>query len=274
MVPAARVAPSHAPRRVWRVRACRYRIVARTRAYNRRMSGSEALDSFLDKWRRRWPEWAVAEVFVPEPQRARVVAWFALLQEFDDILNIGGDPLPADAKLGWWATELGDWAGQRSRHPLGRVLEPVRAPWEQLAVALSDLVAARERPADPAAAFAALDRYASALAAVEAVVLGGQAPRPEQLAHQVLATRLSEAGQAAVPHSLLGEETHTAAAERAQRAWAAELLRQWPARTAGSVPRRVWAALARGRLRPLQAGRRVGVHPLRILWTSWRAARG
>lgn len=58
------------------------------------MSSSSALDAFLDKWRRRWPEWAVAEAFVPAPQRARTVAWFALLQEFDDILNIAGDPLP------------------------------------------------------------------------------------------------------------------------------------------------------------------------------------
>lgn len=74
------------------------------------MAGPTALDSFLDKWRSRWPEWAVAEVFVPVRQRERAVAWFALLQEFDDILNIAGDPLPADAKLGWWGTELRDWA--------------------------------------------------------------------------------------------------------------------------------------------------------------------
>ncbi|WP_017917626.1 squalene/phytoene synthase family protein, partial [Xanthomonas sp. SHU 308] len=91
------------------------------------MSSSSALDAFLDKWRRRWPEWAVAEAFVPAPQRARTVAWFALLQEFDDILNIAGDPLPADAKLAWWGEELRSWSGQRSRHPLGRVLEPVAA---------------------------------------------------------------------------------------------------------------------------------------------------
>ena len=113
------------------------------RTYNGRMSGSDALGGFLEKWRARWPEWRLAEVFVPPEQRQRVVAWFALLQEFEDILNIAGDPLPADAKLGWWATELRDWAGQRSRHPLGRLLEPVPAPWAQLADALPALVAAR-----------------------------------------------------------------------------------------------------------------------------------
>lgn len=238
------------------------------------MTAPTALDSFLDKWRQRWPEWAVAEVFVPQRQRDLVVAWFALLQEFDDILNVEGDPTPADAKLGWWATELGDWAAHRSRHPLGRRLEPLPAPWAQLAAALPDLVGARGRPADREAAFAALGRYSAAVAAVEAVVLGGPPPRSGQLSAQVLAGRLSEVGQAAVPLSLLEQDGGTAAAERAQRAWAGSLLGQWPARTAGAVPRRVWAALARARLRPLQAGRRVRAHPLRIVWDAWRAARG
>ena len=47
--------------------------------------------------------------FVAEPQRELAVAWFALLQEFDDMLNTSGDPLPADAKLAWWgeAAQLG-----------------------------------------------------------------------------------------------------------------------------------------------------------------------
>ncbi len=238
------------------------------------MSTPTALDSFLDKWRQRWPEWAVAEVFVPVPQRSRVVAWFALLQEFDDILNIAGDPLPADAKLGWWATELGDWARHRSRHPLGRLLEPLPAPWGPLAAALPALVAARERPVDPAAALAALDQYCEAVAAAEAVVLGGPAPQPRQLAAQVLATRLAEAGPLAVPRSLLGEQADAASAARAQCAWADALLDRWPSRTRGAGPRRLWAALARARLRPLASGRRVTVHPLRTLWTAWRAARG
>ena len=75
-----------------------------------------------------------------------------LLQEFDDMLNIAGDPLPANAKLGWWGEELRSWAGQRSRHPLGRALEPVRAPWTQLADALPSLIDARDRVADAAQA--------------------------------------------------------------------------------------------------------------------------
>ena len=240
------------------------------------MAGPTALDSFLDKWRSRWPEWAVAEVFVPVPQRERAVAWFALLQEFDDILNIAGDPLPADAKLGWWGTELRDWAGQRSRHPLGRLLEPVPAPWAALADALPDLVAARARPADGAGAFAALAAYAQAVAEVEAAVLEGRATAPRALAAQVLATRLAEAGVDAVPQSSQPRADDTAGRENAQRAWAGELLDAWPARPGGPLPGRVWSALARRRLQSFAAGRlpQPGRQPLRILWRAWRAAAG
>lgn len=161
---------------------------------------STALDSFLDKWRSRWPEWSVAAPFVAESQRDIAVAWFALLQEFDDMLNTGGDPLPADAKLAWWGEELRSWAAQRSRHPLGRVLEPVRAPWAQLAEALPDLVEARSVALDPAAAERALLTYAEAVAAVEAVLF---ADRPRTGAGhavllQTLAQRLHEAGVAEI----------------------------------------------------------------------------
>ena len=241
------------------------------------MTTPTALDSFLDKWRSRWPEWAVAEVFVPEERRATTLAWFALLQEFDDILNIAGDPLPADAKLGWWGTELRDWSGHRSRHPLGRLLEPVPAPWSALADALPALVAARERPVDGAAALASLAGYAQAVAEVEAAVLGGAPPQPRAIAAQVLATRLAEAGLQAVPRARQPSDTEsTAARERAQRDWADELLAAWQARAGGAPARRMWAAFARHRLDQFARGRvpQPGRQPLRLLWRAWRAARG
>lgn len=194
---------------------------------------STALDSFLDKWRSRWPEWSVAAPFVAESQRELAVAWFALLQEFDDMLNTGGDPLPADAKLAWWGEELRSWAAHRSRHPLGRLLEPVRAPWAQLAEALPDLVEARTVALDAAGAERALANYAEAVAAVEAALFADKprtgAGRAVQL--QTLAQRLQDAGVAGVPRSLLDED----ACNAAQR-WAQHLLK-------GGAP----ACLARAR---------------------------
>lgn len=239
------------------------------------MNDTTALDSFLDKWRTRWPEWSVAEVFVPLEQRQATVAWFALLQEFDDILNVAGDPLPADAKLGWWVNELRDWAGHRSRHPLGRLLEPVQAPWAPLSAALNGLVAARARPANGEAAQLALHAYAAAVAAVDAALFpDGRPLAPEVVSAQVLATRLAEAGIGAVP-DVFAAAAGTAAQERAQRDWAAWLLKTWPRRGGGGRPRRIWAALARRRLEAFAGGHlpRSVQQPLRILWVAWRAAR-
>lgn len=241
------------------------------------MIAPTALDSFLDKWRDRWPEWSVAEVFVAPAERERVLAWFSLLQEFDDILNVAGDPLPADAKLGWWAIELRDWSSHRSRHPLGRLLEPVPAPWASLADALPSLVCAREQAPDGATALARLSGYAQALCDVEAAVLGGARHAAPALAAQVLAARLAEAGLSAVPHALVPADAEQAAAgERAQRDWARELLARWPAKVEASRARRIYASLSRHRLQQTAAGRvpQPGRRPAGDLWRAWRAASG
>jgi len=236
------------------------------------MSDSAALDSFLEKWRARWPEWPVAEIFVAAGRRERAVAWFALLQEFDDALNIAGDPLPADAKLAWWSEELRGWAARRSRHPLGRRLEPVDAPWERLADALPTLPPARLPARDGDAAFASLRAFGDAVAAVEAGVLG-RAPAPDAVAAHVLAIRLMEIGAAAAPHDA-GAPGHDDPARL--RAWADRLRDRGGDPRQGARERRILSAFTFGRLaRHARAG---GPAPLpsppRLLFTAWRAARG
>ncbi|MCE4282682.1 phytoene/squalene synthase family protein, partial [Xanthomonas hortorum] len=175
------------------------------------MSQSSALDSFLDKWRTRWPEWAVAEPFIPQLQRPLAAAWFALLQEWEDIMNIAGDPLPADAKLAWWQQELRDWSQQRSRHPLGRVLEPVRAPWAQLADTLPAIQDARVPPQSLQQALDTLRAFAEAVVAVEAVMFTrNQSGDGTAVAVQWLDARQRVAGDSATPGGM------TTAAWRAQ----------------------------------------------------------
>ncbi|MFT4196431.1 MAG: phytoene/squalene synthase family protein [Pseudoxanthomonas sp.] len=224
------------------------------------MSDSAALDSFLDKWRRRWPEWEFVERFVPPSQRPVVLAWFALLQEFEDAMNVAGDALPADAKLGWWAQELRDWARRRSRHPLGRVLEPLAAPWQALADALPTWPLLREAPTDLATALSQALPAAAAMAAVEAALFPGAArvQDPQALAAQLLATRWLEVRREQLPQ------------------WRATLLAQWPARAGGARPRRLLAMLARQRLQGLaEDGRSIASpSPLRLVWNGWRAASG
>ncbi len=229
------------------------------------MTGSDSLDGFLDKWRERWPEWSLVERFVAPDLQRRTLAWFALLQEFDDMLNTTGDPLPANAKLGWWGEELRSWDGQRSRHPLGRVLEPVRAPWMQLADALPALIDAREPAADAAPARHALQGFAEAVAAVEAVMFDAplQPRAAEAVLTQMLAQRVQELGSAAVPMGAGGE-----------REWQQALLAQWPARVAGPRARRLYAALARGRLQACLRGGEYQPSPVGLLWRAWWAARG
>ncbi len=225
---------------------------------------SSALDSFVDKWRARWPEWAFVERFVDPAHRDRAVAWFALLQEFDDILNVSSDPTPSDAKLAWWGEELRSWAGQRSRHPLGRVLEPVRAPWAQLAESLPSLIDARERPADPAQARAQLAGFAEAVAEVEAAVFDVpvKAAAARAVLDQMLAQRVQERGIAAVP------------ASTDEARWQQQLLGGWPGRVAGSRPRRLYSSLARARLQARLKGGEFQPSPAAMLLRSWWAARG
>lgn len=234
------------------------------------MSDSSALDSFLDKWRQRWPEWQVAEIFVAPERRALAEAWFSLLQEFDDILNIAGDPLPADAKLAWWGEELRGWSQRRSRHPLGRRLEPLPAPWAALADALPELSAARDASADGGAAFAGLRAYGEAVAAVEAVVLG-RAPDATAVVAQTLATRLAESASAAVPRDVHGEDDRNRL-----RGWARTLARRWPPMSGAARERRIVDAFARARLRRFAGAGEATALPsrLRLLLTAWSAARG
>lgn len=232
------------------------------------VADTSALDSFLQKWRHRWPEWSVAETFVPAPRRDVVVAWFALLQEFEDAMNIAGDTLPADAKLAWWGEELRSWVQHRSRHPLGRLLEPVRAPWNGLAEALPDLIEARSHAVDGETASTRLQRYGHAVAAIEGVLLGRVAT-PDAVVTQLLAQRLSE-GQAIVPDRVSDERGSP------QVRAAHGLLSRWPDNAGGARERRMFARLARARLQRLA---RTG-HPaeapsrMRLLFTVWRAARG
>jgi hypothetical protein len=235
------------------------------------MTDSTALDSFMDKWLARWPEWRVVETFVPASQRRLAIAWFALQQEFTDAMNIVGDPLPADAKLAWWGEELRDWSRQRSRHPLGRVLEPYRAPWFELAEALPTLIRLRERPLDAESAFDAVRPLAVAIADVEHALFPGLAGDEaiQALCAQLLAARLEGAGEVAVP-------LHIAGAEGLMRDdWVDELLLRWPSRNTGPLPRRLATALARSQLQRSGAGGEsiATLSPPRALWLGWLAAR-
>lgn len=218
------------------------------------------LDDFLGKWRGRWPEWRIAQVFVPETQRSLVEAWFALLQEWTDAAWAGDDPTPGAAKLGWWQDELRGWSKGLRRHPLGRVLQKQPAPWAALAEVMPALGAVREPLrawAPPHDARAALKPLADAVAACEAVLFASPAGQGD--AFSILAA-----------HALWHREDDGTAGQA--RDWAGRLAAQ-PAARAASRPRRIHDALTTGRLRRLAgSGDIAALPPLAALWRSWRAA--
>lgn len=214
---------------------------------------SEASAAFIAKWRARWPEWRIAEVFLPPSERGIAVAWFALLQELTDATWAGEDPAPGLAKLAWWQEELRGWSRGARRHPLGAVLQRQPAAWDALADALSIL---RHRDAllgDPAAARTTLMPFATAVARVEAALFAGRPP-----------------DEAALAAGLLGESMTRNGSPEDARA----LLEAWPATRSQARARRLQDALARTRLRDLSGGGTAGPVPAwRALWLCWRAAR-
>lgn len=211
-------------------------------------------DGFVDKWRMRWPEWQVAEVFLPGPGRERWLAWFALRQELINAAWAGADPRPGEAKLGWWVEELQGWTQGRRRHPLGAGLQALPAPWARLAAGLPALAAARG-VVDMAAARTMLAAFVDAIVLVDEVLDGdAHAPGADTIAFGLLGQRVLLSGDAAL---------------------AQELLLHWPPGQ-GARGERILAALLRERLRRQAAGAGAapqGLPRWRVLAIAWRAAR-
>lgn len=222
------------------------------------MTDAAAFDDVLQKWRRRWPEWQMAEAFVPIAQRQRALAWLALLGELADAAWSGSDPTPGAAKLGWWTEELAGWARGARRHPLGKILQNVPAPWAAMAAALPALGASRVQIGDLASAVEALAPCAEAFAGVSAVLFD---PTASTAAASTAWMLLGERALRQPPSGTPGETS-------------ARGLLQKPVSATGSRPVRIHSALVRGRLQRLDAGRDAVIPGWRALLMAWRAARG
>lgn len=238
------------------------------------MSDAEALAGFIDKWSERWPEWRVAEVFVPQQLRYNALAWFALQQELVEAAWGGNDPRPGEAKLAWWMEELQGWSQGRRRHPLGFALQRLPAPWQRLSAAIPSLIASREASGSREQAFDVLAPVADAMARVDATLFDAAlaAGGNSQL---LVAMQLQMQGDASVPLQLrargaVGNDGSVA------RSWAEDILRTWPAPRVGPRPVRLRQALLHERLRRFAAGgaQIQGVPVLAALGVAWRAARG
>ena len=224
----------------------------------------EAAD-FVAKWRAAWPEWSLAEGFVPAAHRTLADAWHALQFEWQEA-TWRVDARPGDLKLQWWMDELEGWSQGRRRHPLGSVLQRRPAPWSELAVALPTLAAARTRPAHVDAAWSSVAPVSEAAARVEAALFDSAGD-----ARAVAATWL-HARLARHPADAVGIDVPMSDEAAAGRAWARALLRDWPGGQGLPAARGVPLALARARLSRGNAS--APLSPWATVWAAWRGARG
>ncbi len=224
--------------------------------YNIGMTDNASLDSFLAKWRAQWPEWAVAEVFVPAAQRRHAQAWLALRGELTEAAWGGNDPTPGAAKLGWWEEELAGWARGARRHPLGLALQKLPLDWLLLAAGIPALRASRSPEGDHAASLHGLEPFARAQAVLSAQLFDVAAPASTQaMAEALLAEWVLHLPVRGVPAA--GTDIPS-------------LLALPPLRDAPRVER-IQAALVRGRL---GRGGKGPVPAPAALLAAWRAARG
>lgn len=221
------------------------------------------LQDFLGKWRGRWPEWRIAQVFVDESQRETAEAWFAMLQEWTDAAWAGDDPTPGFAKLGWWQEEMIGWTKGARRHPLGSVLQKRSVKWAMLANGLTALQAVRE----PLRAYAELEILQPQLQALSSAIAACE--------HDLFAAQgvpVADAFGLLAAHALWQRDESTDAVQ--VKRWA-QALAATPPRRAGARPRRIHDALCLARLRRIAAdGEVAALSPAAALWRSWRAARG
>jgi hypothetical protein len=243
----------------------------------------DSLQGFVDKWLEREPEMRIAAVFCPAPSRPVFDAWGALLHELRTAAFELSDARVTQAKCAWWAEELAGWGEGRSRHPLGRVLARLPAPWVALGTAVLELAEIEPGQVDTAAAIAALLGPARAVAIVESALLPTTDVDAEATARTIavhwLALRLpgglGAADRGRVPMHLVARHGAAAFADAGPgrnallRDWAAELLAAAGPVPAGPLLRRARTRFDRARL----ARRGADPAPVATLWRAWRAAR-
>lgn len=244
---------------------------------------ADPMAHFVEKWHRREPEMALAEVFCPPAHRVAFRAWGALLHELREATFELSDARVTAAKTQWWAEELLRLAHGAGRHPVCAAL-PAGLPWAALARALLEQAAFDGRPSDTGEALSQLAPLAEAIATIEAGLHGAPTASGAVAVHlllQRLPRGLLDADQARLPLNLLARHGLTVArvaegqGEPLLRDWARELLAALPDATPSQgLYRRLRTGFDRARLQRLAAGRGFDPPPAPAsLWRAWRLAR-
>ena len=123
---------------------------------------TEAADSYLDEWRAARPLRDLLIRFMPVGERGLPLLLCLQSELLGTIYAV--DPVPAAARLDWWARELARFGSPGAEHPLSRALaadaRAARVPASWWPKTAEDVRAALEAPASA--------RFADQLAAAEA----------------------------------------------------------------------------------------------------------
>src|SRR5690349_9614435 len=79
-------------------------------------------------------------LFLPPERRRAITALYAFCREVDDVVDEGGDPQVAAAKLAWWRIELAALFDGKPQHPVTRALLPFVEKFSLQKEKLSEIV--------------------------------------------------------------------------------------------------------------------------------------
>lgn len=224
---------------------------------------SEVLQSYLDSWRRDWPEWSIAERFIPQSLRTVAQAWFAVQQQWEGLLPAASESMATAAKQAWWKHEIDNWQQGQALHPLGSVLCVITAPWAQLATTMTCLQTLQCTSADVRHGYQELWAMIHALATIDNHLFGRTVSSdPQALLIQWLDARRRRGGAGASPPGQTADQ------------WRQQLLTMWPNKPSLARPRRIWLALIRRRIQDPLISQRSRGDVFVQLWRSWQVAMG
>ena len=130
-----------------------------------------------------------AFLFLPQPRRAAITAFYAFCREVDDVVDDMVDPSVAGAKLAWWQSEVGKAFAGNPSHPVMKAIMPLASDYGieqqhlQAIIEGCQMDLAQTRYLD----FAALQRYchlvAGVVGEVAARIFGQSQPQTTGYAH-------------------------------------------------------------------------------------------
>jgi 15-cis-phytoene synthase len=132
-----------------------------------------------------------AFLFLPQPRRIAITAFYAFCREVDDVVDEVTDPGVAQTKLAWWQSEVAkSYAGQPS-HPVMKALVPCLEAFEIPQGCLHAVIEGCRMDLEQTRYldFAALSRYchlvAGVVGEVSARIFGQTDPRTTGYAHKL-----------------------------------------------------------------------------------------